>query len=308
MFDALSTLGVEADPVVYSDNRVDAVRTQLLDLEGVLVWVNPIEQGLDRSRLDLLLHEVADEGVWVSAHPDVIRRMATKQVLVDTAAMSWSGPTHLYHTADQLRSELSQRLRTGPIVLKQQRGMGGDGVWKVEPADEGRLLIHHAASGSVPEVVSPDEFGHRCEPYFAKGAVMVEQPFLERLAEGMIRVYLSHDVVVGFAHQYPRGLLDPKVASSLPTDKVFHPPSAERYQRLRQLMESRWVGELQEIVGVDRSSLPAIWDADFLLGDTLRDGQESYVLCEINASSTFAFPEFAMAGVAQAALRGISGR
>jgi hypothetical protein len=32
-----------------------------------------------------------------------------------------------------------------------------------------------------------------------------------------------------------------------------------------------------------------IWDADFLHG--LND---DYVLCEINASSTFSFPEFAM--------------
>ena len=34
---------------------------------------------------------------------------------------------------------------------------------------------------------------------------MVEQPFQERIGEGMIRVYLTHDEVVGFAHQYPRG-------------------------------------------------------------------------------------------------------
>jgi len=49
----------------------------------VLVWVNPIEQGLDRSRLDPLLRDVAATGVFVSAHPDVILRMGTKEVLVD---------------------------------------------------------------------------------------------------------------------------------------------------------------------------------------------------------------------------------
>jgi hypothetical protein len=65
------------------------VRDQLLGLDGVLVWVNPIEQGLNRSKLDALLREVADAGVWVSAHPDVILKMATKQVLVDTKQMSW---------------------------------------------------------------------------------------------------------------------------------------------------------------------------------------------------------------------------
>ena len=79
--------------------RSTAVRDQLLGLDGVLVWVNPIEQGLDRSKLDPLLREVADAGVWVSAHPDVILKMATKQVLVDTKQMSWGTDTKLYRTA-----------------------------------------------------------------------------------------------------------------------------------------------------------------------------------------------------------------
>jgi hypothetical protein len=71
---------------------------------------------------------------------------------------------------------------------------------------------------------------------------MVEQPFQQRLAEGMIRVHMSHDAVVGFAHQYPRGLLDPDLAERLPTEKVFELASAGRHQALRDLMESRWVG------------------------------------------------------------------
>jgi glutathione synthase/RimK-type ligase-like ATP-grasp enzyme len=56
------------------------------------------------------------------------------------------------------------------------------------------------------------------------------------------------------------------------------------------------MAELQAAVGVDTASLPVIWDVDFLHGD------DGYVLCEINASSTFAFPEHAMPGVAKAAL------
>ena len=55
MFAAFAALGVEAEPVIYSDDRVDVIREQLLDLDAVLVWVNPIEHGLDRSRLDPLL-------------------------------------------------------------------------------------------------------------------------------------------------------------------------------------------------------------------------------------------------------------
>src|SRR5579871_2689450 len=73
VFAAFRELGVEAEGVVYSDDAVDAVRTQLIELDGVLVWVNPIELGpggqeLDRAKLDPLLREAADAGVFVSAH------------------------------------------------------------------------------------------------------------------------------------------------------------------------------------------------------------------------------------------------
>ena len=69
--------------------------------------------------------------------------------------------------------------------------------------------------------------------YVGGGFETVLQP---RLAEGMIRVYLSNDVVVGFAHQYPRAFLAPEVAATLPTEKRFLEPSTERFKPLRERM------------------------------------------------------------------------
>src|SRR5581483_4974034 len=136
---------------------------------------NPIEQGLDRSRLDPLLREAAEAGVWVSAHPNVILKMGTKQVLVDTRGMSWGTDTRLYRTPEELRDGLPGRLARGaPLVLKQHRGMGGNGVWKIEltdpSAEEGepaRVRVQHAAGGGAPELTTLSEFLERCEPYFA---------------------------------------------------------------------------------------------------------------------------------------------
>jgi len=131
VFAAFRELGFEAEPVVYSDDETEAVQRHLLQLDGVLVWVNPIEKGLDRSKLDPLLREAAGAGVFVSAHPDVILRMGTKEVLVETRAMSWGTDTYIYRTFDQFRHELPARVADRPLVLKQHRGMGGQGVWKV---------------------------------------------------------------------------------------------------------------------------------------------------------------------------------
>ena len=307
VFEAFANLGVVAVPIVYSDETQDAVREQLLSLEGVLVWVNPIEQGRSRKRLDHLLSDAADAGVWVSAHPDVITKMATKRVLVDTRQMGWGTDTHLHKSTGELRDALPTRLaEQTSLVLKQSRGMGGNGVWKVEPDGDAMLRVQHAVRDSLPETLSLDAFVARCEPYFAEGGFMVEQPYQSRLSEGLIRVYMTHDRVVGFAHQYPRGLLPPIEAQRSQASKVFELPTATAYGDLRERMESGWVHEMQEALGIDTHSLPVIWDADFLYGPKTASGDDTFVLCEINASSTFSFPQHAMPQVAEAAIRRIS--
>src|SRR5882757_9209933 len=132
VFAALAEVGVAAIPVVYEDDVRDAVHARLATLDGVLVWVNPIHEGRNRANLDALLREVAARGVWVSAHPDVILKMGTKEVLHRTRAMSWGCDTALYRTAEAMRAELPARLAAGPRVIKRNRGNGGQGVWKVE--------------------------------------------------------------------------------------------------------------------------------------------------------------------------------
>src|SRR5215204_5836032 len=81
VFAALADVGIDAEPVVYEDDVLGAVRAQLATVDGVLVWVNPIHEGRNRTNLDALLREVATRGVWVSAHPDVILKMGTKEIL-----------------------------------------------------------------------------------------------------------------------------------------------------------------------------------------------------------------------------------
>ena len=194
-------------------------------------------------------------------------------------------------------------------MLKQQRGMGGDGVWKVEldraRRDRARVSTRR---GSAAGATALDEFLARCEPYFAAGGLMVEQPFQARLAEGMIRVYLTHDQVVGFAHQYPRGLCRPGAASRPPA-KVFEPPTAAA---LPATSATGWrrsgFRELQQLPRLDTHALPGDLGRRLPLRAEDGAGEDTYVLCEINASSTFAFPEHAMPTVAEAALRQLAAR
>jgi hypothetical protein len=94
LFQAFVDRGINAQPAVYNDDYCDEVRAQLMQVDAVLVWINPIEGGCDRTRLDAMLREVAHAGVFVSAHPDVILKIGTKEVLYQTQSMGWGCDTH----------------------------------------------------------------------------------------------------------------------------------------------------------------------------------------------------------------------
>ena len=136
VFAAFAARGVDACPAVYNLAQANELRDQLLEFDGALVWVNPIDAGHSRAPLDAVLREVADAGVFVSTHPDVIMKLGTKDVLVDTREMGWGSDVHRLDTLEQLRVEA--RRRGSPAasirVLKQWRGHSGIGVWRVQRA------------------------------------------------------------------------------------------------------------------------------------------------------------------------------
>src|SRR5258706_7619101 len=127
VFEALTALGMHAEPAVYHDDFCDEVRHQLMRVDGVLVWVNPIEGGRDRSALDAMLREIAAAGVFVSAHPDVILKLGTKEVLYTTRDLGWGCDTALYRDAAQLRREVPARLARGPRAVEERPGLVGAG-------------------------------------------------------------------------------------------------------------------------------------------------------------------------------------
>ena len=63
-------------------------------------------------------------------------------------------------------------------------------------------------------------------------------------------------------------------------------------------MEDVWTPQLTSLLDIQRSDLPMIWDADFMLGPGGADGTDSYVLGEINVSSVFPIPDEASAEIA----------
>jgi hypothetical protein len=308
LFSAFSAAGVRAAPAVYHDDFADEVAAQLAQADAVLVWCNPIEGGRRRDRLDAVLRDVALSGVLVSAHPDTILRLGTKDVLVETRDLPFGSDVHRVDSVEQLAAELPPRLQRGARVLKQHRGHSGIGVWRVESAFGGvgspLLKVCHAQRGSVEERLDLPGLLRRMAPYFepAQGGCMIDQAWQPRLTEGIVRAYLVEDRVTGFGHQAVNALYPavPGESAPAPGPRLYHGPDAPAFQPLKRLLESRWIALLRERVGLSRQQLPLLWDCDFMLGEPRLDNEPGFVLCEVNVSSVSPFPPSSIAPLVDA--------
>ena len=58
IFEELSGLGIHAEPAVYDEEFAVEVCEQLLKVDSVLVWVDPLSRGKTRALLDPMLRDV----------------------------------------------------------------------------------------------------------------------------------------------------------------------------------------------------------------------------------------------------------
>jgi hypothetical protein len=245
----------------------------------------------------------------VSAHPDAVLALGTKDVLLAARGLPFGTDVHRIDSLAQLEAELPHRLRAGARVLKQHRGHSGIGVWRVESAGGPpahlhlHLRVRHAQRGSEEELVDMRALKERLAPFFeaANGGHMIDQAWQPRLAEGMVRAYLVRDRVAGFGTQAVNALFPgvPGEPPPQPGPRIYHDAGLPSHQRLRRLLESQWVEMLRTRVGLARERLPLLWDCDFLLGEKDAEG-DSYVLCEVNVSSVSPFPPSAIPAIVAA--------
>jgi hypothetical protein len=296
IFSALTRGGIRPVPAPYDERQADAFAQRLRETHAVLVWVNPLDAGRNRKALDDILRDVASAGVFVSAHPDVIAKMGVKAVLYRTRTLGWGTDTRYYETPAAFAAEFPALLAQGPRVLKPNRGNGGAGVLKVETAERGMVRVQDAAGEAAIRVLPLREFIAQMHGAFAADDGLVDQPYQARLTDGMIRCYVSGRRVAGFGHQMVRALAPPGAAPA--GRRLYSGPADPRFQDLKASLEGEWIPQMADLLALSLDELPVIWDADFLLGPKNAAGQDSYVLCEINASSVFPIPDEAPDAIA----------
>lgn len=286
--------GWTVQTLTYHEARREMVRSEALACDAVLVWINPIEPELDRSSLDAFLNRLCASGVIVSAHPDSILKIGTKDVLVETQRIGWSVEACVYRSLAEFKDQFpAQVRREGIRVLKQYRGNSGQGVWKVSVVS-GDYEVRPATRGALPETMSEsaliDFFQNQV---FARGSHLVDQAWVLTLHRGMVRAYLCGAKVVGFGYQEINALYPVQPEDDFtrrrPSRRHYYTGECHLFQPLRRRLEREWLPALQAHFGIHPGELPLLWDADFFLGDF-----EEYQLCEINVSCVSPFPESAI--------------
>jgi hypothetical protein len=280
--------------LTYRDSSREAVKRDARACDAVLVWINPFEPGLDRAALDGLLRELAGAGVLVSAHPDAISRIGTKDVLVSTHSLGWSVNAVAHRSLDEFRARFPASLRREGIrVLKQYRGQSGQGVWKVSVLSPEIFEVRSAVRGETLRELSENALVSFFEiEVFARDSHLIDQRWVATMNRGMVRAYLCGTKVAGFGYQeiialHPNAPGD-DFTRRQPSRRYYYTEDCFLFRRLRARLETVWIPELQKLLGMRVDEFPLLWDADFFLGDP---PDSEFLLCEINASCVSPFPE-----------------
>jgi len=304
--DALIAAGCSVESVLYHDSKAEQLEVDLQRFDAVLVWVNPImEQGLDRRSLDKLLIHLSEKGVYVSTHPETILKIGTKRVLYTTRHMDWGGDTELYEEYDDFVSRFLKTLVNGKIrILKQYRGDGGKGVFKVW-LDGGSVRVVHAISGNEQRLLSKDGFHQEFKPYFDNDGLLVNQQWADGIINGMVRCYITGTKVSGFGYQESVALNpqtnDPGSPSRPVSRRYYFSEDCGLFQDLRGIMESKWIPQLQDIHAIPDAMMPMLWDIDLFINDVnATDAKRKYTICEINVSCVSPFPPSSVGHIVRA--------
>ena len=120
-----------------------------------------------------------------------------------------------------------------------------------------------------------------CVQYLdGEGGMILDMPFLERITEGEIRVFMLRNKVVNIVHKKPADVPD-AFSATLFSGAKYSYESPDQWPELVQLVTAN-VPVIQQRLG--NYDLPLVWTIDFILDTDKQNGNDKYVLGEINAS------------------------
>ena len=298
--EALKEAGFTVDTITYHYTIARQLEKDLEQYFAVLSWVNPRERTEhyeDGFCLDDMLNNLSKKGVFVSTHPETILKIGTKKVLYSTRNMDWGGDIELYESYDDFVNNFIKTIENSNIrILKKHRGESGRGVFKIRLDETGEnVRVVHAISGNEENVLSINDFFNEYKDYFKNGGLLINQQWADCTVNGMVRCFLTGNKVSGFGYQEAVALCpynnDPESPVRPTSSRFYFTEDCGLFQDLRNIMEEKWIPQLQEIHSISTDALPLLWDIDLFINDVnTKQTEQKYTLCEINVSCVSPFP------------------
>ncbi|KAI8470473.1 MAG: hypothetical protein J3K34DRAFT_420622 [Monoraphidium minutum] len=298
---ALEAHGMEAEVLFFSD----AARPELVErcvargVSAFMMRVNPgcPYDGFTDASFMAMGRDLHAAGVVAVQHPDVMLAFDPKASLFKLRDTPAGLPdTGFYVDRAAFDAEFPARLAQSDRVLKQNRGCTGEGVWLVRPHGWQRGGVGVPGPDALVEATEMVDNSVRVLTLaeFMDGAAqlafkaeqeypgLLDQPFLPRITEGEVRVFMVRDRAVCVLHKKPaEGSVSAtlfsgaKYTTDAPDDPKWHD------------LLTMWRATLPQIcTRLAAPEFPLFWCADFI-PDAPRAGESgdtAYRLGELNAS------------------------
>ncbi|BBM85800.1 Cj0069 family protein [Candidatus Uabimicrobium amorphum] len=291
IIDSLNKRGWSAEIIFYSDEARGEIYRYVVDKAGAYISrVNPGNLA-DETGYFQMLRELVSQNVEALPHPDAMINYGAKNAIEKLKGTDLVPDDVItYYDFEAFKASFPLMLKTGPRVLKQNRGSTGEGIWKVEIAkkvedDKGNLTLKtkvkltEAKDNHIEEKYLGD-FIDFCVTYLdGPSGLLLDMPFLPRIKEGEIRVFMLRREPVYVVHKKPVETADAFSATLFSGAKYTY-ENPDQYPTLISKVKTNLNTILEKLGGYD---IPLIWTLDFIL-DNDENGEDKYILGEINAS------------------------
>lgn len=285
-------LNIKNEVVFYNSDKKDKLKDYLK--KNALYILSRINPG-NLKEVDeyfQFLKELADSGIEVFTHPDVMINLDFKDILAKLKHTSLGEKsTHFYHDFEEFTQSFPPILREENIrVLKTNYGSTGEGVYLVSFNEKDQTVDCVEAVDNTKTTFSSIydflkffeklfEEDNENDVYFKGKSGFVSCKYLSRINEGELRVLLVKDKAIAIVHKVPqKGEFSATLFSG--AKYQYENPAQEKW---RNLVEFTLDG-LDDIEPYcEGKSFPLLWTMDFIL-DFDEKGKDIYVLSEINCS------------------------
>lgn len=290
---ALIEKGWHAEVVYYRDEWQDKLYDYVANkADGYISRINPGNLPNGEKEYFNFLRKLSEAGLVGMSHPDAMNNFGAKDALVKLATTDLvTEDTYAYYTIKEFEDTFPKSLSYGERVLKQNRGSTGEGIWRVQIADD----ISYKPGDSIPldtklkcteavdnhvEYNTLKDFMKFCEQYIVgDNGMLVDMRFMPRIKEGEIRILMVGETPIFVVHKKPADAADAFSATLFSGAKYTY-DKPEKWQALVDMFLGSLPTISKKLGGFD---IPLIWTGDFML-DWDENKNDKYVLGEINCS------------------------